>query len=456
MRPKEQTSQAFFLLNKPPIKNNAIMKFCHYLIFGLLIFSTGCGDRNERLKGSGAKEPSNSNTTPTTTASELPKQGKIGKAIFYLENSRSMFGYVSGFTEYVDVVSDLAEKPRFAEERTPRAFYFVNGGGNKDISVTPIGDNPATLKNQLNTEGFECGDPSKSDLNAMFQLALSKAKNDTVSILISDAIYDIGKSQVPMNALSTKGRETRSRFIERLGQEDLQTIIVKLNSDFQGRYYPVKGGIIPLSQNRPFYVWIFGRTTLLNDYFNNEYLQTLEGFSNTARFLKKGELLAPYQATAQGRIGNFKFDKRDKNKLIEVTTDRNGQGFRFSIAIRYSALPLSDSYFTDIDNYTSNNPNFTIEAVSEIGDTKLYGLNFTPTHLLTVATNKNPAGQLEISLLNTIPSWIAATNVDDEDNIVGDSTHTFGFQFLTDAISEAYHYKNKGSHIVSFTFELTK
>ena len=45
----------------------------------------------------------------------------------------------------------------------------------------------------------------------MFQIALEKAKADTISILISDAIYDLGRPEAPMNALSTEGRETRSK-----------------------------------------------------------------------------------------------------------------------------------------------------------------------------------------------------------------------------------------------------
>ena len=412
------------------------------LIFILLTLTISCKNQNKRI---GSPKPDNNE----------PKQEdrKIGKAVFYLENSGSMFGYVNGSTEYVDVVSELAEKPRFAEEKTSREFYFVNGG--KNLEINKIGENPTILKDKLNPKGFNCGDVSKSNLNSMFQLALSKAKNDTISILISDAIYDIGKPQVHMNALSIEGKGTRSRFIERLDEGDLQTIMIKLNSHFAGNYFPATGGSLKLSQERPFYVWIFGETGLLNQYFPEDYIKSLKGYSDIARFLKLSELQIPYKIIARKKIGNWKFDRKNKNKLLNVKTDRNGQGFQFTIATDFSTLPFSDSYLDSTSNYSCNNTNYSIN-VSSKGSVVLHGLDFIPTHLISAHTNKSPWCQLDISLLNTVPNWIKNTNIDDEKNILGDTSHTFGFKFLTNAICEAYQYKNQEANIVTFKFELVQ
>ena len=424
----------------------------------IIIGFSQCRNRDERLgrTNSGGKENILNTSLKASTKLEYTKQKdrKAGKVLFYLENSGSMFGYVNGFTEYVDVVSELAEKPRFAAEGTHREFYFVNGGQN--IKITPIGENPAVLEKKLNVNGFNCGDVTKSNLNSMFQMALSKAKNDTISILISDAIYDIGKPQAPMNALSTEGRETRSRFIERLNVGDLQTIIIKLKSHFDGNYFLVTGGSVKLKQIRPYYIWIFGKTDLLNSYFPEGYIKSLKGYMDVARFLKLNQIEVPYQITPYQSIGNFRFDKNDKNKLTNVESDRRGRGFQFVIASDFSGLPFSDSYLTTIENYSCSNNNFSITKVSTIGDTKLWGLDFNPTHLIYVATNKNPVCQLDVSLLNTVPDWIESTNINDEENIFGDTLHTFGFKFLMNAISEAYQYKNKDKNIITFKTELIK
>jgi hypothetical protein len=63
---------------------------------------------------------------------------------------------------------------------------------------------------------------------------------------------------------------------------------------------------------------------------------------------------------------------------------------------------------------------------------------------------------LNVSLKNVVPIWIINTNSNDESNIKNDTTQTFGFKFLTNAISEAYSYKNKEKNITNFTFELIK
>lgn len=430
------------------------MKIHYCLIFILLVLSISCENRKERISSTETKNENEKTNKQVLVSGSSFEDRKIGKAVFYLENSGSMFGYVNGFTEYVDVVSGLAYHNKFSEQRTPRQFYFVNGGEN--LILENIGSTPSDLNDKLNLVGYNCGDPSKSNLNSMFQLALSKAINDTISILISDGIYDLGRPQAPMNALSTEGNETKEKFINRLSEGDLQTIIVKLNSHFDGNYFPVTGGSVPLKQNRPFYIWIFGETELLNEYFSDEYIKSLKGFSDIARFLKLSELDVPYQTTTQSKVGDFKFDKRDKNKLVSVKTDRYKQGFHFTFAVDYSALPFSDSYLTSIDNYTPNNSNYSIKAVSGIGHLNLVGLHFKPTHLITVGTDRSPFCQLKISLQNTIPNWIRDTNIDDESNIIGDTSHTFGFKFLTNAISEAYQYKNKESNIVTFKFELIK
>ncbi len=379
---------------------------------------------------------------------------KLGKAIFYLENSGSMFGYVNGGTDFVNVITELSEKPRFVEEMTPREFFFVNGGN--PLSINMIGTRPSTLKENLTREGFSRGDVSRSNLTGMFQTALSKAVNDTISILISDGIYDIGNNKDPLTALAIEGRATRSRFIERLTQGDFQTIIIKLGSRFFGDYFPVTGGVLSLTQERPYYVWIFGDSEFLNNYFSEEYIKSLVGYQESARFLKLSQKKIPHRIVTHEKKGDFAFDKKNKNKLIDVKPDRKGNGFQFTIAVDYSGLPFSDSYLSSTKNYMCSNTNYIINEVSGIGNVKLFGLSFKPTHLITVYTEKSPYGQMDVSLRNNIPKWIENTNIDTENKIIGDTNHTFGFKFLTDAISEAYQYKSQEANIITFSFELLK
>jgi hypothetical protein len=411
----------------------------------LLNSCSSCKSRNER---SSASQPIKASVHIS------PKSlNKIRKVIFYLENSESMFGYVNGFTEYVDVVSELSEKPEFAEEKTFRDFYMING---KNLCITRIGDNPVILKGRLNRVGFNCGNITKSNLNGMFQTALNSTGGDSISVLISDGIYDIGQPGAPFNALATEGKETRSRFIERLTNDNLQTIMIKLNSHFDGDYfYASQQGKIKINQSRPYYIWIFGKSELLNKYFKEEYLASkLKGYESMVRFLKIEKRNVSYQVISQDIIGSFNFDKKQINRLKNSKVDRNGRGFQFTIAVDFSSLPISESYLVSPENYYCTG-NFKVIGIKK-SDKKVYETNFKPTHLITLFTDKSPNGKLILDLKNKIPSWIENTSTNNELNIQKDTTHTFGFKYLTEGISGAYEYFSGKNSIASFEIEIIK
>jgi hypothetical protein len=384
-------------------------------------------------------------TTPVLANSEL----KIRKAIFYIENSESMFGYVTHISEYVDVLAELAEKPEFVKDKVPLEFNFINGTG---PTITPVGNNPGVLKNKLTREGFNCGDITRSNLNGMFQVALKNAANSAISILISDGIYDIGGMGV--TSLVTEGKGTRSQFINRLMTGDLQTIIIKLKSQFDGDYfYSSKTGKIKIQGTRPYYIWIFGDSKLLNTYFPNEYIsEKLTGFENMARFMKPGSAGVPFQATADQSCGTFKFDHRIGNRLNDAKSDSHGLGFQFSIAVDFSKLPYPESYLVSPENYTITDK-YAIVSIKK-PSARIHSVAFNATHLITVKTMKNPAGVLTVSLVNKIPGWIRSASTDSENNIGQDKMHTYGFSYLTGGMIEAYESVSENQSIANFKIDI--
>jgi hypothetical protein len=423
-------------LKKPAMALN--FRLCRLIL--LIMITTGCTG-----KSGNRSQATLQRTSPVLSVSEV----KLRKAIFYIENSESMFGYVSHISEYVGVLAELAEKPEFIMDKIPVEFNFVNGIG---PTVTPIGNNAAVLKNKLNRQGFNCGDITKSNLNGMFQVALKNAANGAISLLISDGIYDIGGAGV--TSLVTEGKGTRTQFISRLMTGDLQTIIIKLRSKFDGDYfYASQTGKVKIQGARPYYIWIFGDSKLLNAYFPNEYISTkLTGFENMARFMKPGTSVVPFQATAEQSIGTFKFDHIMVNRLNDSKSDSHGMGFQFSIAVDYSKLPYPDSYLESKDNYTITDK-YTIVSIKK-PVAKIHSVAFTPTHLITVKTMKNPAGMLNISLVNKNPGWIRSTHSDSENNIGQDQTHTFGFSYLMDGIIQAYESVAEDKSIASFKIDI--
>jgi len=107
------------------------------------------------------------------------------------------------------------------------------------------------------------------------------------------------------------------------------------------------------------------------------------------------------------------------------------------------------------ENYSCSN-NFRVLNVFTV-DKKIYEVeSFTPSHFITVFTDRSPFCDLKVSLKNVVPNWINETNTNSETDIRKDTSHTFGFEFLINAISDAYQYKNKEKNIVNFNFEITK
>lgn len=409
----------------------------------LLCFSS-CQRRDKTL--------TNQNTSKKSKI-DIPK---IKKATFFLENSGSMLGYVDGsggITQFVEVISELAEKPDFVSQKTILDFNFING---KDLYITPLGNDPSVLKKKLNVTGYNCGSVQNSNLNAMFQKALSIAGGENISILISDGIYDVGDQQNPFSELSVESKETRSKYIQRLQQSDIQTLLIKLNSQFKGNYcFASKKDSKFINHSRPYYIWIFGESDLLNKYFSDQYISdNLKGYEDLARFLKIGDIEIPYKVIPDNLPGTYQPDHRVKNKLNHAEPDRNGRGFQIYLAVDFSNVPFSNSYLENIDNYEPNNDYSIVQIQKPVK--KIHEADFTPTHIITLKANKNPYGSLEVNLKNSLPPWIKSTNADDENMISTDNRHTYGFKYLTEAISEAYQYNSNNRYVASFKIEILK
>jgi hypothetical protein len=411
----------------------------------------------------GCKNSSNRNIGPMQSGSAenetiiVKNEGPVllKKIVFFVENSGSMYGYVNQANEFKNSLVGLAYLPEF--DKAEKSFYFINGTSNplknSGIKINYVGNDPEVFKNNLNQKSFNIGDMRYSDLNKMFEVALDSARGNQISVLISDCIYDVGEENDPLTALRIEIQKTQQSFRNRLENEDIQTLIIKAGSRFDGHYYYASksGSKKILDTERPFYIIFFGNTGLLNKSLTEQSIAgKIEGEHETARFFINQEKNIPYQIVPSVDLkGEFKLDYKDNHRL---TNARPLKGeFQFALAADFSSLPFSDSYLASISNYDCLYSNFKIVKVARITK-RIPGIE--GTHLITVFTDKNPLGDLEIVLKNVTPGWVTETDVENEDNI--DSTHTFGLKLLIGAISEAYDYKNNGKNPATFKITITK
>lgn len=384
-----------------------------------------------------------------------PTLKKPSKIQLFVENSGSIIGgtqgsdggYVNGNTEYVEALTDIAQLPAFITQSIPVEISFVNG--KQPITVTPIGN---SFGNRLNKTGMNVGQTGNSDLNEMFQLVLDQARDGVIDILVSDGIYDIGTGDA--NALTIKGKDTRTAFLNRLSnsKDNLQTLIVKMSSQFKGKYcYATRTGSIQINQKRPYYIWIIGDCDMINTYFSDDVLMRLKGYQDHARFVKIGNNTLPFEIDLPDCNGTIRPNHRDSHALDRHEAYHNQ--LELALIVDYGGLYYPDSYLQDVNNYSCDF-NFSVKTIRKATSTQTASVgvsNYERPFLIVLETNQNnPRGRLTLKLKNTHPSWIDASNANDEHSI--DSTTTYGFSTLTKGIREAYEYV---SDSIPAVFEVT-
>jgi hypothetical protein len=365
----------------------------------------------------------------------------ISKVLFFIENSGSMKGYVVGSSSYVDMLSNIANHPDLIRNNINRIFYLTSG------TSTPR--RVTNLNQSLIPANFN---ESRSNLNNLFKTALDSTHANSVTILVSDGIYDMCPDPNPLNTLSILGRDLRSVFIRKLQGSDFQTIVIKCKSSFNGRYFP--GNCCPaysIIQERPYYIWIFGNSDILKKYFPDNYLNSLNGYVDMARFFIYPNGNDNYRANSHKKIGTY-YPSRDNANTLESARSNSSNVFQFSIAVDYSHLPLNDKYLSDISNYVCTN-GFEVVSIDKPTDISKLGYP-NQTHLIVVKKTGNPIGTLTVSLINKGYPWITTTNINDDCNIRGNSNQTFGFEVLNKAIIDAYNNFNPVNEICKFTINL--
>ncbi len=402
--------------------------------------------------------------TGNTIENQTKARNSLRSINFYLENSGSMDPYTKGSTDFNRTLNTLLRDIDLLPLDTVKLFAA-------NTKIYPLNQDLDAFINYLYNKGIPSeGDTNNSDLHLIFQNLLDGHENGSVSILVTDAIYSVeGTREKLLGNLEQKALKTRNYFYKTLQEKDFATLTLKMDSEYNGFYYPAVGGRIEINQKRPYYIWFFGDGKLLKEFSEKLKLYNLPGYQDFVYSVKNSNEPIAYSIVEHsvGDIGNFKNTNRGSYPVHSIQdAEEAGRGenrgqFGFAVAVDFSETPLPNNHLLDISNYNVTSDEYelyNIKAIDsglddkakdylKIVEKSLEGTNFT--HLLFLKTDKKFLQTFEVELKNEIPNWINKTGINDDTEIVGDTQHTFGFDKLIGGILKAYDEVNKGENIYS-------
>ncbi|TXD81024.1 hypothetical protein ESY86_19410 [Subsaximicrobium wynnwilliamsii] len=372
----------------------------------------------------------------------------------FIENSGSMDGYVQGTTEFEAALSDLLVQLQYKynKEKNNNQNLNINFINTKiyPSKVDEVNNFVETL--EPSKAPYKVGNRSVSKLNEILEIILDSTKQNEISILTSDCIYSLDKGKDTEGALEFQKSLTKGAFLEKSKEFDFSTIVLKMNSKFDGYYYDKDNNKTRLSKKeRPYYFWIIGKHNLIETFQKEINLKQLKGFENSYYLSNSQENNQPFFTVLKetNKIGNYKpTDRKAKDlKSINEIEYENGN-LQFSIAIDLNNIPVDKTYLTNSESYIVPD-GFIIKSIEEVDRNKIEDRDFvtvektTATHIITIATsNKFTLQDLKLELSNKIPAWVEESNSIDDRDVENELDKTFGLLYLVQGVSEAYTTQN--------------
>jgi hypothetical protein len=400
-----------------------------YIILIFFIFSS-CIEN-------GSKESSRqSNSKPAT---------KIPEINVYIENSGSMKGYLNGYSDFKNTLTNYLTDIALTRVTNSLNFYVINKNTQKiNRDINSYIESLSSFSNE-----------GTSDIALMFKNVLSKTNNKTVSIFVSDCIFSPDKSRNASDYLRQQQNDIKSAVATHLEKFPKTSITVyQMQSGFTGTYYNRDNKKTTLTnQKRPYYIWIIGKIEDIIALKQNVKESQIQGggIIHSYTLSPKDNNKIHYAILKSPKVGDFERDKNfPKYSITDIKKGENKKGaklFMFTVGInwdRYQTL-LGNNYLTEKTSYeieTDGRPN----ADYQIDVQPFTGKATSFTHSLQLSTNKLYTCELNISLKNKPPNWVNEINDPEGLDVRKAMGKTFGIKHLIEGVSEAYHLKGYQSY----------
>lgn len=350
----------------------------------------------------------------TPIASTIKSDKPVLKVL--IENSGSMDGYMCDGSQLKDAiydyVSDLNRNTAMTE------LFYVNS------AIIPYKGNITSYIKNLNPIAFRQagGNRANTDLGDMIANVLELVNDTTVVVFVSDCILDLPSKDAKDFLTNCEIRIKDEIINTQKRMPNLGIEILKLSSDFRGKYFFTNGSVEILKDvKRPYYIWIFG---------DKNYLAKLNSavpFSQLAKYDLGGIVAFTNQSAVP-------FDIFNDGLTSKVVVPSHGD-YHITILADFSTTLQPDGMVQDKRNYTFNNSTLTVDGIYPISDHKSKYTHFIK---LTIPKGTNVAQDCLTFNTPNLPSWVSESNDESGTNIQANIDKTTGIKYLIQGVADAY------------------
>ncbi|MFS4469583.1 hypothetical protein [Maribacter sp. 2210JD10-5] len=366
---------------------------------------------------------------------------KLEKIDFFLETSVSMKGYVNvnkpGYYPLKDVVS-----------------YLITDMDNKYDDVTTIytvSDSPRKylqtkehFNDQLRKGNLLNGRSSK--LQNIFGPIIDSLQSNSISILVSDCILDLGDDEA-----MTEGSSVTSKIYDHLIKKpDAAVALFKYLSDFNGTYYydrkntgsyshsarPYYNTIL---KNRPFYIWVLGDKQLVEELLS----QNLFEDSDKVYAYNISMDDVPFAILKEPRKGKVAINPIQNMVLMKDVEQKRPVQFTIGVNLEkhpsfYENLLMNVENYEILPSHLTNTTALETKTKNELKGS--LGNGFTHFLQPTLSDMDVATTEITFSLKNPPSTWFKETHLTDDYQVPAETLEhkTFAFHFITDAFDKAY------------------
>lgn len=359
------------------------------------------------------------------------------KVKLYIENSGSMDGYMFNGSELKDAVYSYVSGLSTHSDTTE--IYFVNSDVyrvNAPLQNVIYAMSPTVFHNSP-------GDKANTDIADIFSMVLSQIEENSVNILVTDAILDLqaGISEF----FYTKQTQIKDIFEKHLKKNhNFAVEIYRMSSKFNGKFFFTGGSVVLNDQPRPYYMFVLGNKHTL---------------SSANRIVTKGQIqhgvenYYAYSSYTQVPFVILNKNRRRNNGSFEVRLQQKTVPVIAKVDLQYT---LHDEDILKTSQYyhvAFGDDSIKVKSIKELPKEPDY------THAFTITLPEN-ADEGNVNLYfcpPPYPLWLEDANDDLSDASVATTMKTTGIKYIVEGISDAFastcvnnpaHFSNDGKVFV--------